>query len=330
MKNTVYTFIFATFLFAFSLPLAAQSDYQSPTDYDAPANVIISSRSWIDVDYIGDKKVGHLLDIHLPTTPQDAYPVMVVIYGSAWSSNLGKATVFNSGLGQALLQSGFAVVAINHRSCQEDAFPAQIQDVKAAIRFIRESAGKFSLDTTFIGITGPSSGGHLSALAGTTSGVKKYSHNGYEINLEGHLGPFPNRSSHVDAVVDWFGPTDIAEITHCEGLADKSQTVVTLSNTLVHLIGGAVRDNMDVFRALNPLIYAQKGNPPFLIFHGDSDSMVPVCQSRLLYQKLQEAGVPSELVVVPGGQHGPGVFNAETFFKMIQFLQQARNNKVSK
>jgi acetyl esterase/lipase len=265
-----------------------------------------------------------MLDIHLPMVQQDVYPVIIIIYGSAWMSNSSKS-VSTTGLGKVLLQSGYAVVSINHRSAPEAAFPAQIQDVKAAIRFIRGNADKFSLDTSFIGITGFSSGGHLSVFAGATNGVKKYSHNGYEIDLEGYLGPFTNVSSHVDAVVDWFGPTDIAEMTNCEDMKDKSMIAAVLFNVLPQLLGGTVQDNMEILRALNPLIYAKKGNPPFLIFQGDEDPLVAVCQSRMLYQKLQEVGVPSELVIVPGGKHGPGVFNQEAITKMITFFRQEQS-----
>jgi predicted alpha/beta hydrolase len=106
------------------------------------------------------------------------------------------------------LKEGFAVVTINYRSSSDAKFPAQIQDVKAAIRFIRGNSAAFSLDTNFIGVTGWSSGGHLAALTGTTNDVKTKIINGVEADIEGELGKFTKYSSAVDAVVDWFGPTD--------------------------------------------------------------------------------------------------------------------------
>src|SRR5690554_3061509 len=119
---------------------------------------------WSDVDYAGDKQVFHQMDIHLPSLEKDRYPVVVVIYGSAWFSNNMKQMGFQA-LGQPLLDRGFAVVSINHRSSADAAYPAQINDVKAAIRYLRANASNYRMDERFIGITGFSSRGHLASLA---------------------------------------------------------------------------------------------------------------------------------------------------------------------
>ncbi|HOU17295.1 MAG TPA: alpha/beta hydrolase, partial [Candidatus Marinimicrobia bacterium] len=97
------------------------------------------SKSWKDLDYGGDEKVYHKMDIYLPQTEKPTYPVVVVIYGSAWFSNNLKETVLSS-LGKPLLDAGFAIVTPNHRSSMDAKFPAQINDIKAVIRFIRANA----------------------------------------------------------------------------------------------------------------------------------------------------------------------------------------------
>jgi acetyl esterase/lipase len=125
-----------------------------------------------DVSYAADSLTGHRLDIYLPESGEAPYPVVVVIAGSAFFGNDTKVRAYQT-MGAALRKAGYAVVAINHRSSREAIFPAQIHDVKAAIRFIRANAEKYGLDAARIGITGDSSGGHLSSMAGLTGGVER-------------------------------------------------------------------------------------------------------------------------------------------------------------
>ena len=124
------------------------------------------SKSWKDINYADDEMNYHMLDIYLSAVAKPSYPVVVVIYGSAWFSNNLKGSDLKT-LGNALLDGGFAVVMPNHRSSADAKFPAQINDIKAVIRFIRANVDKYQFDTSFIGITGSSSGGHLASLTGT-------------------------------------------------------------------------------------------------------------------------------------------------------------------
>jgi acetyl esterase/lipase len=140
--------------------------------HSGKANTDNISRKWLDINYAGDTLTGHRMDIYLPTKGESPYPVIVTIAGSAFFSNNSKDRAFR--IGRPLLEQGFAIVAVNHRSSREAIFPAQINDIKGAIRFLRANASIYGLDTTFLGITGDSSGGHLSALMGTSGGVKNY------------------------------------------------------------------------------------------------------------------------------------------------------------
>ncbi len=129
-----------------------------------------SFREYKDINYAGDTLTGHLLDIYLPTVGEGPFPVVVSIAGSAFFANNNKGWAYKRV--SLLRKLGFAVVAVNHRSSRDAIFPAHIQDIKAAVRFLRGNSGPYKLDTRFIGITGNSSGGHLAALMGSSGGVK--------------------------------------------------------------------------------------------------------------------------------------------------------------
>ncbi|MBR1520629.1 MAG: alpha/beta hydrolase [Bacteroidaceae bacterium] len=275
---------------------------------------------WKDLNYAGDDMEAHRLDIYLPQTNQDKYKVVIAIYGSAWFSNNMKGMTFMS-LGKPLVDAGFAVVCINHRSSGDAKFPAQIQDVKAAIRFIRANAEKYKLDTSFVGITGFSSGGHLSSLAGVTSGMKTRKVGKTTIDLEGNVGGNESFSSAVDAVVDWFGPVDMAHMENCETVKDGNSPEAAL-------IGGAPADNPDLVALISPITYVSKKCPRFLVLHGDADSVVPHCQGVNFSEALKKAGRLEEFISVPNGEHGPVTFNEQTFKKMTDFfLKEAAAKK---
>jgi acetyl esterase/lipase len=269
------------------------------------------SKSWKDLNYAGDDMIYHRLDIYLPEVEKPTYPAVVLIYGSAWFSDNLKGADLNT-IGKALLDAGFAVVTSNHRSSADAKFPAQINDIKAVIRFIRGNAVKYQIDTSFIGITGSSSGGHLSALAGTSGLVKQYTVGSITEDIEGNLGQFLTYSSSVNAVVDWFGPTDFLVMDSC-----GSSLVHNAANSPESsLIGGPIQDNKDKCELANPITYVNAIDPPFLILHGDADPLVPQCNSEMLFNALQKANVPSQFVLVPNGQHGPGMF-VDKYIKMM-------------
>ena len=270
--------------------------------------------TWKDVDYVGDGIVGHKLDIYTPDDGQPTHKVIVLIYGSAWFSNNAKDAAFQS-YGKQLLDGGFAVVSINHRASTEAKFPSQIQDVKAAIRFVRGNASKYGFDTSFVGITGFSSGGHLSSLAGTTNGVKTKKFGKVKVDIEGSLGAYTKESSSVDAVVDWFGPIDMSRMERCVTYKDANSPEAVI-------IGGAPAENPDMVKAMNPMSYIDKKDPMFLVIHGNTDPVVPYCQSEYFSKALKNAGRLDDFITVPNGNHGPVTFNDNTFQRMVNFFQK--------
>ncbi len=276
-----------------------------------------TTTSWKNLNYAGDAKEYHELDIYLPKVEKPAYPAVIVIYGSAWFSDNLKESVLTN-LAKPLLDAGFAVVAPNHRSSMDAKFPAQINDIKAVIRFVRANAAKYRVDTSFIGITGFSSGGHLAALAGTSGLVKNYTVDTETENIEGNVGQYLNFSSSVDAVVDWFGPTDFVVMDSCESRQDHNAPNSPESS----LIGGPIQQNRDKCELADPITYVSANDPPFLILHGDADPLVPYCESEFLYDALQKAHVQSQFVLVPKGQHGPGLFTDKYLKMMTDFFSK--------
>lgn len=204
-------------------------------------------------------------------------------------------------------------MCINHRSSADAKFPAQINDVKAAIRYLRAHAADYRLDTSFIGITGFSSGGHLASLAGVSNGLKTRTVGSTTVDLEGTVGGNLDQSSRVDAVVDWFGPVDMSRMNNCESVNDGRSPEAAL-------IGGAPADLPDMVALISPITYVEAEGPRFLVFHGEADNVVPHCQGVYFSETLKQAGRLAEFVSVPNGQHGPVTFNEDTFQKMTDFF----------
>lgn len=242
------------------------------------------SRSWRDVNYASDGMESHNMDIYLPKEQKNKCQAIIVIYGSAWFSNNAKAMA-SASIGTPLLNAGYAVISINHRSSTEAIWPAQIQDVKAAIRYVRANAARYDIDPSFIGITGFSSGGHLATFAGVTNGVKTLTAGDVTVDIEGTVGDYLSAGSHVDAVVDWFGPVDMARMSNCEAPNDASSPEAVL-------IGKKdPRHEPDWVKLISPINFVDEDDPKILIIHGDADNVVPHCQSLYLKTAYDRAGV---------------------------------------
>ncbi len=277
--------------------------------------------TWSNLNYVGLEEEGpeHLLDIYLPAEGEGPFPVAIYIYGSAWSSNNGKA----SGLIAASLlgPEGVATVAINHRGTVTNpgaVFPAQIHDVKAAVRYVRATAAEHNLDPDRIMVFGGSSGGHLAALLGTSGGVGDFTVENVTMNLEGDPGPYGETSSSVVAVCEAAGPVNFLTLNSCPEMPSYADHDAP-NSPASRLIGGPVQDHPDECALANPVTYIDPEDPPFAIFHGDSDGQVPWCQSRELYEALCTAGVPAEFHLMPDVGHNM-VASQETVDRIVVFI----------
>jgi acetyl esterase/lipase len=248
-----------------------------------------------DLEYVKGGHERHRLDLYVPEKASSPVPVIVWIHGGAWRAGS------KDGAGPALRFAGrgYAVASINYRLSQHATFPAQIEDCKAAIRWLRANARTYHLDPDRIGVWGSSAGGHLVALLGTSGDVRE---------LEGKDGPL-DRSSRVQAVVDWFGPTDV---TKMGGSHDGPRSPEAL------LLGGPVQVNIERAARANPITYVSKDDPPFLILHGDADPTVPFNQSELLEQALKKAGVDVTFRPVKGAGHGGPGFSSEENRRLVE------------
>ena len=232
---------------------------------------------------VGEREL--LLDLYLPEKIGEPLPVVAWVHGGGWR-NGSKAS---GGPARSLVSQGFAVVDVGYRLSGEAIFPAQIQDCKAAIRWIRANTNKYNLDPNRIGAWGSSAGGHLVAMLGTTGDVKDFD---TEENSE--------YSSRLQAVCDWFGPTDFLRMNDFAGSMDHDAP--KSPESLV--IGGPIQENKEKVARANPITYVSGDEPPFLIMHGERDLLVAYNQSELLYDALKKAGVEATLYCVKGGGHG--------------------------
>ena len=235
------------------------------------------------------------------------YPLVVYVQGSAW----GEQYVYGS-LPQLvpLARAGFVVASVKHRPSSQARFPGFLQDVKSAIRFLRANAEKYFIDPSQVGIWGDSSGGHAAQMVGVTGDMEEFK---TQDNRE--------LSDGVQAVVDFYGPSDVTHINDTPRdpifTADKSKIPEDI------LFGGCVVDHPEIAQPGNPINYIEKDKPlpPFLIAHGDEDPMVPFNQSVLTAQKLLETGHTLEFYKVVGAGHGTFMWTQELVDLVIRFFK---------
>lgn len=242
-----------------------------------------------DIAYVPDGHERQKLDLYLPAGATNPPPLIIWIHGGAW-----KAGSKERSPALRFLRQGYAVASVNYRLSQHAIFPAQIEDCKAAVRWLRAHAKEHGLDPQRFAAWGSSAGGHLVALLGTSGDVK-------EFDTGENLGV----SSRVQAVVDFFGPTDFTQMSKFS-LTNAPFDHDAAGSPESQLIGGAVQQNKDKAAKANPITYVGKDDPPFLIMHGNRDNLVPYQQSELLRDALQEAGVEVTLKIIEGAGHGFG------------------------
>ena len=253
-----------------------------------------------DIEYgrAGDRRL--LLDLYLPEGEGGRMPLVVWVHGGGWR-NGDKGTNCRAAF---LVDHGYAVASIGYRLSGEATFPAQLHDCKAAIRWLRANGGSYGIDPDRIGAWGPSAGGHLVALLGTSGDL---------LELEGECGT-PGVSSAVTAVCDWFGPTDLSRMSEHPSHIDHDAPDSPESQ----LLGGPVQEMRAAVAFANPITYVTGDEPPFLIMHGDQDMTVPYEQSVLLHEALLAAGVESQLELLPGAGHGGEAFQRDATLQRVR------------
>ncbi len=225
------------------------------------------------------------LDLYLPAEVKS--PRLIVwVHGGAWRSGSKNSVPILD-----LTKQEYAIASVDYRLSPVAKFPAQIHDIKAAIRYLRANEKRYGYDASSIAIAGSSAGGHLVALMGVTNGHKA---------LEGEVGTHLDQSSDVQAIIDYYGPTNFMTIL-------KQSTPHGLSvrvPALQLLLGSQPGENPQLAKLASPVFHVDRNDPPLLLIHGDQDPQVPINQSHELQGKYEEHNLPVIFEVIHGGAHG--------------------------
>lgn len=271
-------------------------------------------RKWLDVPY-ATLSLAQKLDIYLPDNGEGPFPVIYYIHGGGFGlGDKGDFPVLTFLKG---LERGYAVVSVNYRLSGEAVFPAGLQDIKAAIRWLRANSESYHLDGNRIAACGGSSGGNYAAMVCLTANVTTFD--------DLRLGN-PEFPCNVQAAVDWFGPTDFLKmdeqlIESGYGPADHDQADSPESKYL----GARLSDVPLKVELANPMTYVNKHMPPLLIQHGRLDTLVPVQQSIMFAEKLEKYVSPDrfEFDILEGAGHGDPLFDSEeNMLRVFSFLDK--------
>lgn len=232
----------------------------------------------------------HLMQPLSDSGEQEKFPLLIYICGGAWKDSTPFCQIPWLSY---FARRGYVVATIDYRVTGMEIFPAQIQDVKAAIRYLRVHAKEYSIDPERVAVMGDSAGGHLAALAGSSGDQEDFG-----------TPDYPEVSCGVTAVVDLYGPADLLVLAKTSDPADgfSWQSPESL------LLGGHPSVKSDLAKIASPITYLGKETPPFLILHGTEDHTVNVEQSELLYEALERVGACARLVELEGADHGTAEF----------------------
>jgi len=280
---------------------------------DTPALVPIKVEKGILYSTAGGEKL--LLDMAAPVEG-GPYPAVLLLHGGAWSlgsrSELSRAGRDKDGkptpsMIETVAARGYVAVTASYRLAPKFKFPAQIEDARTAVRFLRANAKKYNLNPDKIAAGGFSAGGHLALLLGMAD------KDSFE-NKE-----YPEQSSRVQCVISFFGPADLSLYAASEGLVDAY---------MVPWLGKACKTDRETFKKASPIEYVTKDDPPVLMIHGTADFVVPIIHSERMLKKLIDAGVSAELVTVKGEGHGwIGPVATKTTEDAIKFLDEQLKGK---
>jgi acetyl esterase/lipase len=274
-----------------------------------PVELFAGARSYLDIEYAGPLGFRPLaLDLHVPVRA-DGRAAPVAVYGHGGGFFVGSRRM---GPWRFLLDAGLAVASVSYRFSGEALFPAAVQDMAAAVRWVRANAGSYGLDADQVIGFGSSAGAYLVSAVAL---MRKHD------DLIGQVGSTPEVSCELTAVVEHYAPTDFLRLDD-----DAPDDVVELmdgpGSTIARFLGFVPADRAEQADLGRLSRYAAPDAPPFLIFHGDDDHRVGLGQSRRLHQALIEAGSRAELIVLPGADHGSPHFDQpEVHAATLAFLR---------
>lgn len=243
-----------------------------------------------------------LLDLHMSEGEPDG--LIIWVHGGAWRSGTREGVDI-----AGMTRHGWAIASVDYRLSTEARFPAQVHDIKAAVRFLRANAGRFGCPPSRFVIAGSSAGGHLAALVGVTNG---------HAELEGGVGDHRDESSDVDAIIDLFGASNLATILE----QSTAYGFEVRAPALDLLLGGSPESVPDLTRLASPVAHVDRFDPPLLLWHGDEDPQMPLEQSKELRRAYESVGAFVSFRVMRGSAHGGPAFSDEAALARIdQFLR---------
>lgn len=274
------------------------------SSFQADAEERFDIRVSRDIEYARVDNISLKLDLYVPENVASP-PLVVWVHGGAWRSG----SKDRMPLGE-LVKRGFAIASVDYRLSPVARFPAQVHDCKAAIRFLRAKAEYYAYDASRIGIAGSSAGGHLVAEIGITNG---------HLMLEGTVGDHLDKSSFVQAIVDYYGPSNFLTILRQSTPHGLSVRVPALQL----LLGSQPEENVELAKLASPVFHVDKTDPPLLLIHGDQDPQVPINQSHELHGRYRTLGLPVQFEVIHGGAHGGRQFYDQARIDLVeQFLSK--------
>jgi len=264
------------------ISLAEYADYDADPNAERQRPLSANVKMIANLAYAGTADPRQTLDVYLPkqASVKTSLPVIAYIHGGGWS--VGSKMLGRTRLVTLVNGGRYAAVSIGYRLSWQAIWPAQMDDVEAAIRWIRANAKTYDFDPKRICVLGVSSGAHMATKLGLSNGVS---------TGKGKPGPYPRQSTRVLCVIDELGPMDL-------------RNSGTGSNAITQLLGGTSIEHPDQARSASPILDVDAKDPPFLIIAGNKDPFVPYQQSVALDAALRKAGVPVLFQTVDGGGHG--------------------------
>ncbi len=280
-----------------------------------PANDILIEK---DIVYGNADVVDLKFDLAKPIEGTGPFPIIVFFHGGGWQA--GDKSHGHHWI-RMFANSGYVGVTVGYRFAPAFRWPSQVQDAKAAVRYLRANAKELNIDPDRIGVMGESAGGYLALMVGVTDPTD---------GLEGDGGS-PEFSSRVQAVVSYFSASDFtlprAKLSP-EVEADVMQYYKKSLNEVLADFIGTLNPDEAILKKMSVITYIDKKDPPVQIFQGDDDPFVSVEQAQRLERALEKANVPHELVLVKGGGHGwTGELQDKTNRQMLAFFERELKQK---
>ena len=273
----------------------------------------VAAATYTDVSYATASSTEKL-DLYVPAG-NGPFPLVINIHGGAFK--MGTKAMLDSSVKDTLLAAGYAVASINYRLSSEAIFPAALLDAKAAVRYLRANAATYRLDGTRFAAFGQSSGGNIASMLGASGDIARFD--------DATLG-YPGVSSRVQAVIDWFGPTDFLQMdteAAAQGCSASDQTHNLADSPESLYLGAAIQSVPSLAAESNPINYLSSDDPAWLVQKGSIDCTVPVAQSQLLVDALNAKGLKVTYTLIEGAGHGDMALPGQTTAASASFTSAA-------